>query len=76
MNPPAIDDSARALADALRMGGKEQSRRMRATRSIVAEFNTYRWVGEMMADAARLRTDPTGLHESHRTHCQPGMLHA
>jgi len=76
VNPYAIDDSARVLAEALRMEGKEQSRRMRAMRSIVAEFNTYRWAGEMMADAACLRTDPTGLHESHQNHWQPEVLHA
>jgi trehalose 6-phosphate synthase len=28
---------------------------MRALRSLVAEFNVYRWAGRMLADAARLR---------------------
>jgi trehalose 6-phosphate synthase len=43
VNPYAIDDSAHTLADALRMPDEEQSNRMRAMRSIVGEFNTYRW---------------------------------
>jgi trehalose 6-phosphate synthase len=55
VNPYAIDDAARALARALRMPGDEQSRRMRAMRSVVARFSTYRWAGAMLADAARLR---------------------
>jgi hypothetical protein len=28
---------------------------MRALRSLVSEFNVYRWAGRMLADAARLR---------------------
>jgi trehalose 6-phosphate synthase len=76
VNPYAIDDSARTLADALRMTDEEQSHRMRAMRSIVAEFNTYRWAGDMMADAARLRTDPHGLYGSQRSRWQPEVLHA
>lgn len=76
VNPYAIDDSAHALADALGMTDEEQSHRMRAMRSVVAEFNTYRWAGEIMADAARLRSDPTGLYGSHQSHWQPEVLHA
>lgn len=77
VNPYAIDDSARALAEALRMADEEQSNPMRTMRSVVAEFNTYRWAGEMLADAARLRTDPTGLlYEGHQSHWQPDVLHA
>jgi trehalose 6-phosphate synthase len=63
VNPSAIDDSARALAKALSMPVEEQSTRMRAMRSVVAEFNTYRWAGEMLADAARLRTVPARFRE-------------
>jgi trehalose 6-phosphate synthase len=33
----------------------EQAERMRALRSLVSEFNVYRWAGRMLADAARLR---------------------
>ena len=38
---------------ALSMADEEQSRRMRAMRAVVAEFNTYRWAAEMLADGAR-----------------------
>ena len=55
VNPLAIDDAARALADALSMDDGEQSRRMRRMRSIIAEFSTYWWAGQMLQDAARLR---------------------
>lgn len=67
VNPYETDDSADALAEALSMEDEEQSNRMRAMRSVVAEFSTYRWAGEMLADAARLRTNPTSLHEDDRT---------
>jgi trehalose-6-phosphate synthase len=53
-NPYAIDDSARTLARALNMTQEEPANRMRAMRGVVAEFNAYRWVGEMLRDAARL----------------------
>ena len=76
VNPYAIDDSARALAEALRMADTEQSERMRAMRSIVAEFSAYRWAGEMLVDAARLRTDPTHLYEAHQSHWHPDVLRA
>jgi trehalose 6-phosphate synthase len=33
----------------------EQRDRMRSMRSLVAEFNVYRWAGRMLVDAARLR---------------------
>jgi trehalose 6-phosphate synthase len=55
VKPYAIDDCAAAVARALRMSHEEQAFRMRAMRSVVAEFNTYRWAGDMLADAARLR---------------------
>jgi trehalose 6-phosphate synthase len=55
VNPLAIDDSARALADALSMDDGEQSRRMRRMRATIAEFSTYWWAGQMLQDAARLR---------------------
>jgi trehalose 6-phosphate synthase len=57
VNPDAIDESAETLAAALRMSPEEQTLRMRAMRAVVAEFNTYRWAGDMLADAARLRAD-------------------
>jgi trehalose 6-phosphate synthase len=58
VNPYAIDATARRLAEALSMTDDEQSRRMRTMRSTVAEFNIYRWAGEMMKDATRVRTNP------------------
>ena len=37
------------------MPKEEQRDRMRAMRTLVAEFNVYRWAGRMLVDAARLR---------------------
>ncbi len=76
VNPYAIDDSAHALAEALCMADEEQSNRMRAMRSVVAEFSTYRWAGEMLADAARLRINPARLHDDDESYRQPDALHA
>jgi trehalose 6-phosphate synthase len=76
VNPYAIDDSARALADALSMPDEEQSNRMRAMRSVVAEFSAHRWAGEMLADAARLRTDPMRRYEDGQARWQPDVLQA
>ena len=76
VNPCAIDDAAHALAEALTMGDKEQSERMRIMRSIVAEFNTYRWAGEMLADAARLRAYRAARHQHQPRHSQAHMLPA
>jgi trehalose 6-phosphate synthase len=59
VNPYAIDDAANALATALTMPASEQSKRMRAMRSVVARFNTYRWAGQMLTDVMRLRREPT-----------------
>ena len=55
VNPYAIDACARTLGEALTMTTEEQRTRMRGLRSVVAQFNAYRWAGEMLADAARLR---------------------
>jgi trehalose 6-phosphate synthase len=74
VNPYAIDDSARALAEALSMPEEEQSRRMRAMRAVVAEFSAYRWAAEMLADAARLRTNPTHLDQDRQAHWQPEVV--
>jgi trehalose-6-phosphate synthase len=57
------------------MGDKEQSERMRILRSIVAEFNTYRWAGEMLADAARLRAYPA-RHQHLQSRSQADVLPA
>jgi trehalose 6-phosphate synthase len=78
VNPYAIDEAAEVLVQALRMTDMEQSQRMQAMRAVVAEFNAYRWAGEMLADAARLRTKPTRRRQD-RDH-EPGWpaeaLHA
>jgi len=37
------------------MPATEQRDRMRLTRSIVAEFNVFRWAGRMLLDAAAMR---------------------
>jgi trehalose 6-phosphate synthase len=55
VNPYAIDASAETMAAALTMTGDEQKARMRAMRSIVAEFNAYWWAAQMLQDAAAAR---------------------
>lgn len=75
VNPYAIDDSARTLAQALNMTQDEQAKRMRAMRAVVTEFNAFRWVGEMLADAARLRAD-RDLHHQRQVNWQADVLQA
>jgi trehalose 6-phosphate synthase len=55
VNPYDVEEASSALAAALSMLPEEQAERMRALRSLVSEFNVYRWAGRMLADAARLR---------------------
>ena len=57
INPYAIDETARTLRAALDMSEEEQSRRMRRMRAAVSEFSAYRWAGQMLQDAARLRQE-------------------
>jgi trehalose 6-phosphate synthase len=61
VNPYAVDNSAQVLANALRMADAEQTRRMRAMRSVVAESNTYWWAAQMLQDAARLRAPRSAI---------------
>jgi trehalose 6-phosphate synthase len=75
VNPYDIDESARTLERALTMTQQEQARRMRAMRTVVAEFNAYRWVGEMLRDAARLRWSQD-LHDGHQADWRVSMLPA
>ncbi|MBN8732618.1 MAG: trehalose-6-phosphate synthase [Acidobacteria bacterium] len=56
VNPYNLEAAAGALAEALRMPPGEQADRMLAMRSVLAQFNVYRWAGTMLADAARLRS--------------------
>ena len=37
------------------MSPEEQRARMRSMRSLVQEFNVFRWAGRMLLDAARMR---------------------
>jgi trehalose 6-phosphate synthase len=55
VNPYDLEASSDALAAALRMPANEQSDRMRLMRSLLSQFNVYRWAGKMLADAAHLR---------------------
>jgi trehalose-6-phosphate synthase len=55
VNPYHIEQSADALYRAVTMPEVEQSERMRSMRSLVKDFNIYRWAGRMLLDAARLR---------------------
>jgi trehalose 6-phosphate synthase len=55
VNPYDLEQASAALAAALEMPAGEQAERIRAMRSLVAEFNVYRWAGRMLVDAARVR---------------------
>ena len=55
VNPYNLEESSDALAAALRMPLEEQRDRMRSMRSILVQYNVYRWAGRMLMDAARLR---------------------
>lgn len=55
VNPYDLDEAGAALATALEMPLDEQRDRMRSMRSLLAEFNVYRWAGRMLVDAERLR---------------------
>lgn len=55
VNPYHIEQSAEALYRALTMPEIEQRERMRSMRSLVRDFNIYRWAGRMLLDASRLR---------------------
>jgi trehalose 6-phosphate synthase len=55
VNPYDLEEASSALAAALSMSPEEQEQRMRALRTMVAEFNVYRWAGRMLLDATRLR---------------------
>jgi trehalose 6-phosphate synthase len=55
VNPYDIDQCAAALHLALGMPEGEQRDRMRIMRSLISEFNVYRWAGRMLLDAAGMR---------------------
>jgi trehalose 6-phosphate synthase len=56
VNPYDLEAASAAMATALAMPREEQEDRMRAMRTLLAQFNVYRWAGKMLVDAARLRT--------------------
>ena len=55
VNPYDTDQCATALHVALGMPAADQRARMRLMRSLVREFNVYRWAGRMLLDAAHMR---------------------
>ncbi len=55
VNPYDLDEASSALVAALHMSPEEQQERMHAMRTLLAEYNVYRWAGRMLIDAARLR---------------------
>lgn len=56
VNPYDLEEASSALIAALEMPSAEQRERMHAMRSLVSEFNVYRWAGRMLLDAGRLRS--------------------
>jgi trehalose 6-phosphate synthase len=73
INPYNIDECAESLHHALCMPIYEQKERMRSMRSIVREFNVYRWAARMLIDAAAVRRKNRLLQKtgSWGTHAQP-----
>ena len=55
VNPYHIEQTADALYQALIMPEFEQQARMRSMRSMVRDFNVYRWAARMLLDASRVR---------------------
>lgn len=55
VNPYDARAMAAALYEALTMPQDEQRERMRLMRAIVKSRNVYRWAGQMLLDASRLR---------------------
>ncbi|HWI37620.1 MAG TPA: trehalose-6-phosphate synthase [Burkholderiales bacterium] len=55
VNPYDFEQCAAAMHLALTMSPEEQRARMRSMRSLVQEFNVFRWAGRMLMDAARMR---------------------
>ena len=55
VNPYDTEECAEALWQAVTMPPTEQRARMRLMRSLVGEFNVYRWAGRMLLDAANAR---------------------
>jgi trehalose 6-phosphate synthase len=56
VNPYDSHAMAEAIEQALAMPASEQSERMRLMRDLVRVRNVYRWAGQMLLDAERLRS--------------------
>lgn len=56
VNPYDLEAASEAMMIALTMPAEEQRDRMRSMRSVITQFNVYRWAGKMLEDAARLRS--------------------
>ncbi|HEX6575116.1 MAG TPA: trehalose-6-phosphate synthase [Gemmatimonadaceae bacterium] len=55
VNPYNVEQCAEALHAALTMPERWQRTRMEIMRSLVREFNVFRWAGRMLIDAAAIR---------------------
>jgi trehalose 6-phosphate synthase len=55
VNPYNVEQCAAALNVALTMPPRWQRTRMQLMRSLIREFNVFRWAGRMLMDAAVLR---------------------
>ncbi|MGD9600679.1 MAG: trehalose-6-phosphate synthase [Gammaproteobacteria bacterium] len=55
VNPYDVDQCATAIHAALTMPANDQRHRMSLMRSVIKEFNVYRWAGKMLLDAAGMR---------------------
>jgi trehalose 6-phosphate synthase len=56
VNPYDTHAMGEALEHALVMSASEQRERMRLMRDFIRVRNVYRWAGQMLLDAARLRS--------------------
>ncbi|HYG54525.1 MAG TPA: trehalose-6-phosphate synthase [Burkholderiales bacterium] len=74
VNPYDIEQTAAALHLALTMSPEEQRARMRSMRTLVQDFNVYRWAGRMLIDAARMRHRKRVLSRSRTARRQAGAL--
>lgn len=75
INPYHIEQGAQALYRALTMPTAEQRERMRSMRTLVRDFNVYRWAGLMLLDAARLRRRQRVSEKIH-SHSRRSLRHA
>lgn len=55
VNPYHVEQTAEAIYRGLMMPEFEQQERMRSMRSLLRDFNVFRWAGRMLLDAARIR---------------------